>query len=639
MRAIDWAKTPVGPVETWPQSLRTVLSVVLNSAHPLFLWWGKELVQFYNDGYRPMLGSAKHPAAMGQRGIECFKEAWSVLEPLIERVRAGGATNEVDGLVPLDRNGFLEECYFSYGFSPVRDETGAVAGVFVVTAEQTGRVLGARRLAMLRELSVRTALDRSVDAVFRSQEDVLGHASADLPFVLLYELSGPGTARLVMATGLERGSPAAPEEMQLAGDAAWPIGSVVRTGQEGLVENLTARFGALAGKAWPEPVTRALMLPLSLGADGETSAVLVAGVSPRLPLNEDYRNFLQLLTRQMGARISSTRAVEREKLHLIELAELDRAKTAFFSNVSHEFRTPLTLILGPLEDAIAGEAPSLSGETLDLVRRNALRLQKLVNTLLDFSRIEAGRAEARFQPTDLCALTSDLSSSFRSLVEKAGLTFTVDCTPLDEPAYVDREMYEKIVFNLLSNAFKFTFRGGIRVTLRAKEGRVLLTVADTGVGIPAGELRHVFERFHRVEGVQGRSYEGSGIGLALVQELAKLHGGVVLVEAGSGMAPTSSSPLRSARSTFPLIASWPPPRPSRPVREPTRSSTRHRTGLPGGRKPSSPGRRGTSCWRTTTPTCASTCASSSPSRDGAWRRSATARRPSNARNSVFRTSC
>ncbi len=231
-----------------------------------------------------------------------------------------------------------------------------------------------------------------------------------------------------------------------------------------------------------------------------------------------------------------------------ELAKLDELKTQFFANVSHEFRTPLTLILGPAGDALANAEEALGPrqrERVALIQRNGLRLLKLVNTLLDFSRIEAGRTQAMYEPTDLAALTTDLASSFRAAMEKAGLRFTVDCPRLPEPVFVDRDMWEKIVLNLLSNAFKFTLEGEVEVRLRAVDGRAELSVRDTGVGIPDEALPHIFDRFHRVEGSRGRSYEGSGIGLALVRELTRLHGGSTEVQSklGNGSAFVVSLPL------------------------------------------------------------------------------------------------
>ncbi|MBK6530515.1 MAG: PAS domain S-box protein [Deltaproteobacteria bacterium] len=213
------------------------------------------------------------------------------------------------------------------------------------------------------------------------------------------------------------------------------------------------------------------------------------------------------------------------------------AKTEFFNNVSHEFRTPLTLMLGPLEDLLAGargELPGPVGAELVMVHRNAQRLLKLVDALLDFSRLEAGRAEASFEPVDLAALTTDLASTFRSAVERGGVRLVVACPALPEPVFVDRGMWEQIVLNLLSNAFKFTLSGEIAVSLELDDGAVRLAVRDSGVGIPQAELPHLFERFHQVRGAAGRNFEGTGIGLALVQELTRLHGGTVSVESEPG---------------------------------------------------------------------------------------------------------
>ena len=220
-----------------------------------------------------------------------------------------------------------------------------------------------------------------------------------------------------------------------------------------------------------------------------------------------------------------------------QLAELDAAKTAFFSNISHEFRTPLTLMLGPLEEELADSTPLLTPRRtrLEIAHRNSLRLLKLVNSLLDFARTEAGRTQALFQPTDLARLTAELASSFHSAVERGGLTLTIDCPPLPEPIYVDLEMWEKIVLNLLSNAFKHTFQGGITVHLAPTERSVELSVQDSGVGIPKDEIPRLFERFHRVRGTASRTHEGTGIGLSLVRELVQLHGGSIRVESEVGL--------------------------------------------------------------------------------------------------------
>lgn len=223
------------------------------------------------------------------------------------------------------------------------------------------------------------------------------------------------------------------------------------------------------------------------------------------------------------------------------LRELDRAKTEFFANISHEFRTPLTLILGPLESLMTESVEALPEEhrkNLELVHRNTQRLLRLVNTLLDFSRIEARQVQPNWQSTDLAGFTSELASNFSSCCSEGGVQLIIDCPPLPQAVSLDRVMWEKIVLNLISNAFKFTFAGSIEVRLQALDNEVLLTVHDTGTGIPKHELPHLFTRFHRVEGARGRSFEGSGIGLALVHELVQLHGGSIEVDSEEGRSST-----------------------------------------------------------------------------------------------------
>lgn len=544
IRAFDWTTTSLGPSALWPQSLKTSVSTMLRSPYPIILFWGRDHVMLYNDPFRPILGE-KHPGTVGAYARDALVEAWELLGPLIANAQATGEPIYVEnGLVMFARRpgGHKEEAYFTWSYNPTIGEDGEIAGLFAIASETTRQVIGDRRLGTLRELSLRTAYDRTVHSVLASLGDVVAQATSDVPFVLLYVVEG-AVARLTSCTGLVRGAFAAPNELTLDDSAVWPIAAVARSGHEQLVEHLQSTHGVLPSGPWTEPVQRALLLHVPMGA--EVSGVLVAGLSPVLEVDETYRSFLQLLARQISASIASARAYEEESERAAKLAELDRAKTDFFSNVSHEFRTPLTLILGPVEHALSRTEPVLAGTELELVRRNALRLHKMVNSLLDFSRVEAGRAEARFVPTDLAALTENLSSHFRSAAESAGLSLVVDCPPLPEPIYVDHEMWEKVVLNLLSNAVKFTHRGQIRVVLRWHEGKARLGVTDTGVGIAPHELPHVFERFYRVRESHGRSHEGTGIGLALARELVALHGGAVSVTSEFGVGTTFEVVLSS----------------------------------------------------------------------------------------------
>ena len=544
MRSMDWSTTAIGKVDNWPQSLRSVLSILLASRHPIFVWWGRELVQFYNDAYRPMLGATKHPQAMGQRGRECWTEIWGIIGPMTEAVmQRGESLITEDGLLALDRNGYLEECYFTYAYSPIRDESGGIGGVFVACSESTERVLGERRLRTLRDLSARTSEQRTAAAACEEAAETLAANPHDIPFALLYLTDAGGDeARLAGATGIEAGSALAPPTIALEGAAAhrarWPIAAVLQTGSAVRIDQLAIAAADLPGSVWPETPSSALVLPLVKPGHDRPAGVLVAGLSPRRALDDHYRSFFELVAGQVAAAITNARAHEEEKQRIELLDELDRVKTSFFGNISHEFRTPLTLILGPLSEALRAPYPSLHGEDLRLAHRNGLRLLKLVNTLLDFSRIEASRLEARYEPTDLASLTRELASAFRSMVQSAGVAFIVDCAPLSEDVYVDRDAWEKIVLNLISNAFKFTLAGEIRVAMSEVGGRVVLSVSDTGSGIAAEEIPRVFERFHRVRGTRGRTQEGSGIGLALAHELVRRHNGTIAVTSAVGRGTT-----------------------------------------------------------------------------------------------------
>jgi len=525
MRNHDWNATILGPPETWPQSLRSALSICLESPFQVAIYWGSELSLLYNDAWSQIPGD-KHPWTLGRPAREVWPEIWDTVGPLFSHVLSTGqATRPKDGLLAMHRRGFTEECYFDYTLSPIRDEAGAVGGIINIAVETTFRVLDERRQRLLRDLREVTGGARNADEVCTLAASVLSKYPADLPFSLIYLTeSGPNNSnlRLVAKAGIADPPPA----------SRW-LTKKVNAGAPTLMENIGKRLGMrVPGGPWPELCDRALVVPIPSMVNAEPAGFLVGGLSPRLMLDLEYRSFVEHIASSVAADIARARAYEEERRRAEALAEIDRAKTTFFSNISHEFRTPLTLMLGPMEDILQQE-PGLTTpgrEQLALAHRNGLRLQKLVNALLDFSRIEAGRAQATYEPTNLAELTEQLASNFRSACARAGIGLIVDCPPTSELVYVDREMWEKIVLNLISNAFKFTLEGSIEVSLRQVGANAELQIKDTGVGIPEAELPYLFERFHRVEGSRGRSMEGSGIGLALVQELVKLHGGSVWAE-------------------------------------------------------------------------------------------------------------
>ena len=536
IRSMDWSKTPFGPLSDWPQSLRTSVSLCLSSTFPILVCWGPDDIQIYNDAYRPICGDL-HPASMGAP----FKVVWASALPVVgaafERAHQGEGAYIKDQQMFLDRSGYLEEANMTFSFSPIRDESGAVGGVFHPITETTAQVLGARRSQGLRDLTASLASTRSIAEIGQQLTAHAERMKADIPFLLFYQLD-PESGELALrgGGGLPPGSSLAPASARLD-DACWPFARCAAEHAAAQVDDVATRLAGLACGPYDDPPRSALVLPLSLPGQQELFGFVVAGVSVRRALDAEYRNFYELLGAAVNTAVGNVIAYEHEQRRAEELAQIDRSKTAFFSNVSHEFRTPLTLILGPLDDALADGPDSMSAaqrKRIEVTHRNALRLLKLVNSLLDFSRIEAGRVQASYVPVDLAHLTLDLAGVFESAMVKGGLAYNVELKDLGRPVYVDRDMWEKIVFNLLSNAFKFTLHGGVTISLREHAGMARLSVQDTGTGIPEHELPRMFERFHRIEGAPGRTYEGTGIGLALIQELVRLHGGAIAVSSVFG---------------------------------------------------------------------------------------------------------
>ncbi len=556
IRSMDWSRTAIGAPDTWSPALRTLLRILLANRFPMLVWWGPEYIQMYNDAYVPIPG-AKHPQSLGQPAIECWKEIWHILKPLIDTPFLGGPATWIEDLeLEIQRAGFTEETHFTVAYSAVPDETApnGVGGVLATVHEITEKIVGGRRLVVLRDLGAGALEAKTAEEACAAAAGALAAHTKDVPFALLYLSDADGRqARLVASCGVDRRTGIGPSLVDLddggEGGGVWPLAAARRTGRM-QVADLSSGYSGVPRGSWSDPPNSAAVLPIRFHIDQQVTGFLVAGLSPRLKLDDGYKNFLNLATGQIATAIAKGRAYEDERRRAEALEELDRAKTAFFSNVSHEFRTPLTLMLGPLENVLAQSGSLAPGdrEQIEIAHRNSLRLLKLVNSLLDFSRIEAGRLKASYAPVDLAAATAELASTFRSAIEAAGMELIVDCAPLPEPVYVDCEMWEKIVLNLLSNAFKFTLEGSVTVQLRAIGDSAVLKVSDTGIGISGSELPHIFERFHRVDSAKGRTYEGTGIGLALVQELVKLHGGSVSATSapGAGSAFTVSIPFGTA---------------------------------------------------------------------------------------------
>ena len=535
IRSKDWSNTALGAPHTWSQSLRTTVSLCIASNFPIAIIWGTHRVQIYNDGYWPITGDM-HPTAMGQDFAACWHSAWPVIGQAFEEAFLGQTRFLENQRIFLDRYGYKEETFFTFSFSPILDESGKVGGLFHPVIELTQQTLAERRLKILSTVANHTVKARTADEAIALIVDCLKDFELDIPFVLLYSLSADGKeANLEGSVGVEKDSSLAPAKINLEEQAlkSWPFTEVIQNEKPVQVEKLSDIFGTFNCGPYPEPPEQALVFPVIIPSAAHNKYFLVAGVSSRRLLDEKYLLFYELLAASVTNELAKARVYEEERKKAEALTEIDKAKTLFFSNISHEFRTPLTLMLSPLEELLNQKKNNfneIERENIATTHRNAMRLLKLVNTLLDFSRIESGKEQASFSLVDIVVLTKNLASNFRSVIEKAGLELIVIADSSIQPVYVDKQMWEKIVFNLLSNAFKYTLEGKITVELLAEKDFAVLKLKDTGLGIPEIELPRMFERFHRVQNVTGRTYEGTGIGLSLIKELVKMHQGTIQVE-------------------------------------------------------------------------------------------------------------
>lgn len=539
----DWSETSIGPVARWPATWRNVVDLILVSSFPSAVGLGPELIYFYNDAFISIGGPARHPSALGRSVREVWREIW---EPVLERrfsetLSTGRPTGEADLLMPLLRSGYLEETYLTFSFAALADDRGNPSGIFCTATENTGQVIARRQLDCLRRLASQCAYAESAEDACRLAAQALEGQPRDVPFAIVYLLDGTGShVESIASAGLSSIPPGDP----------WRLTATVSTRTPLLIDQVADIVGPTLVTPEVTP-QQALAIPLTDAGTDTRIGILVTGLNPMRPVDES-RRFFELVAGQVETAISSARMRENAERRARELAALDRAKTVFFSNVSHELRTPLTLLLEPLRQVLdCAQLDPADRELLTTARRAGTRLLKLVNSLLEFSRIEGGRIEARYEPTDLGLFTADLASMFRSAFERLGIRFLIECHSLPDPTYVDRDMWEKIVLNLLSNALKFTLKGQVSIRVQALPGCLELEVADTGGGIAAEDLPRIFDRFATIEAPHARTVERTGIGLSLVKERVKLHGGTIEAKSERGVGTTITVRIPAGRAHLP----------------------------------------------------------------------------------------
>ncbi len=660
MRGHDWSATSLGPATAWPTALKTTVAIMLASRQPMFVWWGPGLTTLYNDAYRALAGD-RHPDALGQPASQVWHEVWDELGGRAQRALLHDA-GTFDEALPLiaERHGHPEETYTALSLNPVPDGRGGTGGILGIGTDRTARVLGDRQLAVLRDLAARTGdASTAADACARSAECLEGDPR-DFPFAMLYLIERDGRrGRLAAACGIARGHPAAPDVVPLGETASWPLAEALESGAPRVLGDLGRRFGRVPGGVWLQPPQQAVVVPLARAGDAEAPGVLVAGLNPFRPFDDDYRGFVDLVAAQIGDAIAGARdrngtpaaalgetdaarrgardsegsacresmmvwvsepdgicsflsgswydytgerpgaqgaawwdaahpddraavvqaasdaATRRDGFRLeyrmrgrdgeyrravctaaprfaadgrflghvgsiIDVAErreaedalrdVDRRRDEFLATLAHELRNPLAPISYGLHVmSLANTAPESMARVREMMERQVHQMVRLIDDLLDVSRISRGMIELRQEWLDLASVALDALETSRPLIQARAHRVEVS-TPA-EPVFVhgDATRLAQAVSNLLNNAAKYTPRGGhiCLAVERDGDGSAVVSVTDDGVGIPTPMLSQVFDLFVQVDPSLEKAQGGLGIGLTIVRRLIELHGGTV----------------------------------------------------------------------------------------------------------------
>jgi signal transduction histidine kinase len=558
IRAKDWSLTPLGAIETWPQSLRTTVSLCLASNFPINIIWGPEATQIYNLGFKTICGSL-HPRSVGESYRISWESAWPTIGEPFERALKGQTTFLENQRMFICRNGYLEETFFTFSLSPIRDEAGEVVGLFNPVTETTSAMLNHRRTRLLRDITCESANSDDVPEAAQRIVRTLADYKADIPLAAIFLEKDPGTFAVAACSD---------DDCEIADPARWPIADALATAQPYYVNDMVERFGSLANTDYVEPIQHGCLLPIIVPSSTKPIGFFAVTLSSRLPHNEAYMAFLDMLNNAVGAAIANARMNENTLLELNEfqtdirdlqvirhsqeaaaqilLESKDaaeaatRAKSAFLANMSHEIRTPLSAILGFTEILKSHKTNLTEREKyLNIISRNGNSLIRIIDDILDLSKIEAGKFQLEQEPLCLTELIEDVMVMFSDRAVGKGLTLSFDPTGLpDFLIQSDAVRIRQILVNLLGNAIKFTTEGGITVGGKYKmlpdgQWEITLSVADTGIGISPQQAANLFQAFTQADNKTTRHFGGTGLGLALSKKLAKAMGGDVSIASSS----------------------------------------------------------------------------------------------------------
>jgi signal transduction histidine kinase len=559
-REFPWESTVLGPVHKWPLSLRTIVNALLNSRHPMFLFWGSDLIQFYNDAYRPSFAEGpRHPAALGARAREFWTEIWDVIGPQIEGVmQRGEATWYEDQFLPILRNGQMEDVYWTYSYSPVRDDDGRINGTLVICQETTASV------------QTRAEIERARDSASRLQQ---------LTAMLAGVNSAEQVASIVTSAGMEASNARTATIFTRSHN---DLEQLLLVGHTGLPESVSRRFASFSSSA-KMPAAKAVRShqPIfiesrdelgrqfsDIGAVWETSGSHAAAVMPLMVGEEclgaisftygeprefapDDRSFLSALASQCAQALERARLFEAERDARAQAQAASKSKSEFLAVMSHELRTPLNAIGGYaelLEIGVHGPVTPEQRKALERIQMSQRHLLGLINAVLNYTRIEAGHVSYNYEPVAVGEALSACEALTLPQMKSKNLKFQFDSCEPSLTVYADREKLQQIVLNLLTNSMKFTEPGGtVTLSCGANDGRVEIRVSDSGSGIDKDQLERIFEPFVQVDARLTRTHDGVGLGLAISRDLARGMSGDLHVEsvAGEGSTFTLTMPATS----------------------------------------------------------------------------------------------
>ncbi|BEI98772.1 hypothetical protein CcaverHIS631_0310710 [Cutaneotrichosporon cavernicola] len=587
LESTDWSATQLGPRETWSASLKASVRTVMEFPFAAGVWWGKEHTMIYNQLYADSMPD--HPKAFGRSGSSSWAELWRFLGPLSDIVRNGTPVVKEDG--GFYRTKSLED-YNQALLDTLEEYPRDAPFALIFHVESTSPNFQPRKMGS-RASSFRGAAS-SVRLRYTGGVGVPeGHPSAP-PTCSVELLPGEQPTEEMMAsafTALEvtPGQPGcrsnlstmrrvifntdaegllASDEDQPAPAEQWPLAEALRARQPIIVRDCSKLIEGYPVRIWDELPTSAIVIPISYSDGDLPGALLVLGLSCRLPFDAEYQAFLRALRVQLSALFAAARFHEEETKRAEELADLERAKKLLLANVSHDLVTPISLIAGPLDDVLAEMPAGRQRESLNMARRNVQRLSRLVDMLMDLSSLETGNMAGSFRRVNLGQATRNVAAMFKQATDAAHLTYIVECDMENRDVYIDRDKYEKILFTLIGNALRFTCDGTVHVTVHYKDDRAVVSVEDTGVGIPAKDLAissrrsvsgSVFGNKHPIDDAFTHEHEGWGISLLFTRKLVQLHHGLFNIESCTAAESPDGSHGTRFTVTLPLGCQHLPP--------------------------------------------------------------------------------